>query len=620
MPSDSDPGLDATQAQPPGTDDTLAPAARSDTKVSSDAPPAGAPVRLSLPAYELGGLLGRGGMGDIVQGRDRKIGRDVAIKQLRTDTPSAEAVARFLREARIQARLEHPSIVPVHELGRDAQDVPYFTMKKLTGRTLQELLASDAVPRRQRLLRMFADICLAVEFAHARGVVHRDLKPANVMCGDFGEVYVLDWGLARIVDEQEPSASASFSLEISADVSSVGGMTQAGTMLGTPGWMAPEQIENASVVGTEADVYALGAILFEILAGEPVHPRGQGALTSTLVGVTEGPQQRRPDRNVPPELDALCTAALATDPRQRPSAKELAERLQSYLDGDRDVERRRELAATFVTRAREALAKGAVEHRVEAMQAAGRALALDPESSDAGAIVTMLMFEPTREYPPDLARELTASEVNVQRRQGRAAMMSFVVVLAYLVLAATNGINNLPLVLAIGGFTLLHAGVVWRITQRVATSNEMLLVAAGNALLAALISRTLGSMIIVPAVTCIMALSLTSYPQLIDRRWIVIALLVASWVIPVGLEHVGVLAPTWSIEGATIELTSHVMQIGGNHTTAILIGSNIVTIVVFGLFSSALATSRRNAMRQSEIQAWHLRQLLPTARPATAAA
>jgi len=617
MPSDSDPGHDATLTPLPATDDTLAQPARSDTLVSSGGMTTGAPVRLSLSKYELGGLLGRGGMGDIVSGRDKTIGRDVAIKQLRTDTPNAEAVARFLREARIQARLEHPSIVPVHELGYDAQGVPYFTMKKLTGRTLQELLASDAPPPRQRMLRMFAEVCLAVEFAHARGVVHRDLKPANVMVGDFGEVYVLDWGLARIVEEKEAPSS---SLEIGADVSSVGGMTQAGTMLGTPGWMAPEQIENASLVGTEADVYALGAILFEILAGETVHPRGQGALTSTLVGVSEGPQQRRPDRNVPPELDELCTAALATTPKQRPSVKVLAERLQGYLDGDRDVERRRDLAATFVTRAQKALAKGAVEHRVEAMQAAGRAVALDPESSEAVAIVTRLMFEPTREYPPELERELTASEVNVQRRQGRVAMMSLLVVLSYLVIVATNGVRNVPLVLAIGGYTVLHAGVVWRITQRVATPGQMMVVAAGNALLAALISRTLGSMIIVPAVTCIMALSLTSYPQLIDRRWIVIALLVASWVIPVGLEQVGVLAPTWSIDGATIELTSHVMRIGGNHTMAILIGSNIVTIVVFGLFSSALATSRRNAMRQSEIQAWHLRQLLPTARTTTSAA
>jgi tRNA A-37 threonylcarbamoyl transferase component Bud32 len=606
MPSDSDPAHDATLAQATPIDDQT---------LASHGPSSGSARRLSLPDYELGALIGRGGMGDVVLARDKSIGRHVAIKQLRMEKPTDEAVARFLREARIQARLEHPSIVPVHHLGTDDQGLPYFSMKKLTGKTLQELLASEAPPPRQRILRMFADVCLAVEFAHSRGVVHRDLKPANVMIGDFGEVYVLDWGLARVIDERE--ADSSSSLAIGADVSSVGGMAQAGAMLGTPGWMAPEQIENASQVGTSADVYALGAILFEILAGETVHPRGQGALTSTLVGVTEGPAQRRPDRNIAPELDAMCTGALATKAAQRPSVKELVERLQGYLDGDRDVERRRELAASFVRRARDAMATGAVERRVDAMQAAGRALALDPESGDAIALVTTLMFEPARKYPAELERELTASEVVIQRRQGRVAMLTFLVVLGFIVLAATNGVTNMPFVIGIASYTFVHAAIVWRITQKVATSREMLVVAASNALLAALLSRTLGSMVIVPAVTCIMALSLTAYPQLIDRKWAVIGMLVASWVVPIALEQLGVLAPTWALDGTTIELTSNVMQIGGNHTTAILVGSNIVTIIVFGLFSSALATSRRNAMRQSEIQAWHLRQLLPTARTAT---
>jgi hypothetical protein len=128
---------------------------------------------------------------------------------------------------------------------------------------------------------------------------------------------------------------------------------------------------------------------------------------------------------------------------------------------------------------------------------------------------------------------------------------------------------------------------------------------------AGLLSRTLGSMIIVPAVTCIMALSLTSYPQLIDRKWAVIGVLVASWVAPVVLEQQGVLDSTWELVGDRIVLAAAVMTIGGTHTAAILIGANVVTIVVFGLFASALATSRRDAMRQLEVQAWRLRKLLP---------
>jgi hypothetical protein len=143
--------------------------------------------------------------------------------------------------------------------------------------------------------------------------------------------------------------------------------------------------------------------------------------------------------------------------------------------------------------------------------------------------------------------------------------------------------------------------------------NQLLIVAFSNSLMAALLSRSLGSMIVVPAITCIMALSLTSYPQLIDRKWLVVTFLVASWLTPVILEQVGVLQPTWEVVGRSVVLSSHVMAIGGMHTALLLIGSNIATFVVFALFASAVATSRRDAMRRAEIQAWHLRQLLPAA-------
>ena len=601
---DSDPAQDATLAAPKSSSNTVA----------SHGPPSGSGRgrRLSLQNYNIGDLLGSGGMGEVVVAHDKQIGRDVAIKQLRAEAPSADVVARFLREARIQARLEHPAIVPVHHMGTDERGLPFFTMKKLTGTTLLALLGKAEQLPRPRMLRVFVEVCQAVEFAHARGVVHRDLKPANIMVGDFGEVYVLDWGLARLMTERETQPW------IAADVDSLDGVTQAGAMLGTPGYMAPEQIDDAHSVGPAADVYSLGAILFEILSGLAVHPRGNGAIASTIRGEIVGPAQRRPERNVPPELESLCLAALALAPDDRPSVKQLADKVQGFLDGDRDVVARKELALAFQRRAREALDSGDVARRAEAMHAAGRALVLDPESNEAAAIVSTLIFTPAREHPTQLASELAASEIAIQRRQGRAALASFAVILAFIATAITNGAPNWTFVGGFVGYLVVHASVVWWITQRPATPSRMVIVAAGNALLAALISRTYGSMVIVPAVTCIMALSLTAYPQLIDRTWTVIGLLVTSWVVPVVLETAGVLAPTWAIEGDKIVLASSVMTIGGGHSAAILVGSNVLTIIVFGLFSSELAKSRRNAMRQAEIQAWHLRQLLPTTRALTA--
>src|SRR6476469_2007000 len=152
--------------------------------------------------YRLARLIGKGGMGEVMAARDEQVGRDVAIKRMRAASPSERSIQRFLREASIQGRLEHPAIVPVHEIGRDSDGLPFFAMKKITGTTLSDLLVENELPL-QKLLRGFANVCLAVEFAHVRGIVHRDLKADNIMMGDFGEVYVLDWGVAKVAGEED---------------------------------------------------------------------------------------------------------------------------------------------------------------------------------------------------------------------------------------------------------------------------------------------------------------------------------------------------------------------------------------------------------------------------------
>src|SRR5262245_11065925 len=242
--------------------------------------------------YAFGEVIGRGGMGEVVLAHDRRIGRDVAIKRLHSEAePTEEDIARFLREARIQARLDHPAIVPVYELARDEKDRPYFTMKRLSGVTLSDMLSSPA-PTRQRLLRAFAEVCRAIDFAPTRGTVHRDLKPGNIVLGEFGEVYVLDWGVARVLDDLEDEV-------IPSDTATLEGTAPEGQVLGTPGYMAPEQLTEPEV-GKPADIYSLGAILFEILAGEPVHPR-KDAIARTLAGGDQSPSRRRPDRQIAPE-------------------------------------------------------------------------------------------------------------------------------------------------------------------------------------------------------------------------------------------------------------------------------------------------------------------------------
>ncbi|HEU4535735.1 MAG TPA: serine/threonine-protein kinase, partial [Polyangiaceae bacterium] len=193
--------------------------------------------------YEARGVLGEGGVGEVRSCRDRLVGREVALKVLRPGSAgSAEARERFVREARVQGQLEHPAVVPVYDLGLAPGGEAYFTMRQVRGKTLDEIVrglaAGDPAVRekytRRRLLTALRSVCLAIDFAHRRGVLHRDLKPANIILGDFGEVYVLDWGLAKVAGAEDPT------FEPLDDPTA--GHTMQGQMLGTPGYMAPEQV------------------------------------------------------------------------------------------------------------------------------------------------------------------------------------------------------------------------------------------------------------------------------------------------------------------------------------------------------------------------------------------
>jgi len=383
-------------------------------------------TRIIASPYAFGDTIGTGGMGEIVVAHDKRIGRDIAVKRLKKATPSEQEITRFLREARVQARLEHPAIVPVYELGRDIDGSPYFTMKRVTGATLLQVLPGEPAIS-QRLLRAFAEVCLAIEFAHTRGFVHRDLKPGNIMLGDFGEIYVLDWGLARVVGD---------SPLVTDDIESLDGSSakEPTSVLGTPGYISPEQLQSSAAVGRPSDVYALGAILFELLTKSPLHPRAtQAAIASTLsVATIVSPALRVPSIAIPPELDSACSAALSLDPARRPTARQLGERVQAYLDGDRDLLRRKQVATEQLWQSRVALERG---DRAEAMRCSGRALALDPDLSGAAELVTGLMLEPPREPPPELQAALHAADEQSVHRHAATSIIAYLALAAFLPVA-----------------------------------------------------------------------------------------------------------------------------------------------------------------------------------------
>jgi serine/threonine protein kinase len=277
--------------------------------------------------YELGPEIAGGGMGRVLLARDRRLGRVLAIKVMRAETP--EHLARFVNEARITARLQHPAIVNVHEAGRLPSGEPFYAMKRVVGRPLSEVIVAAAtLEERLALLPRLLTVAEAIAYAHAEGIVHRDLKPQNIMVGDFGETVVLDWGIAKEIGAAEPAPAAA------AGPAKAGpGFTVVGTVLGTPGFMAPEQAAGEPV-GLRADVFALGSLLYLLVAGEPPYRGRSGSAVIRAV------QERAPaplgERfpGVPPDLVAIVEKAMARDPAARyPSAKELADDLRRFLTG-----------------------------------------------------------------------------------------------------------------------------------------------------------------------------------------------------------------------------------------------------------------------------------------------
>jgi len=309
------------------TADTLAAPGTTRSRPASD----GEPAALELPRYRHRTALGQGGMGRVDRVHDLDLVRDVAIKQLRGELcGDPDMIEQFLWEARVTARLDHPHIVPVHDLGSAGDGRRYFTMKLVRGVTLEAVIAglragdpaltaAYGLPRR---LRLFLQLCNAIGFAHARGVLHRDLKPANVMVGEFGELLVTDWGLALPL----PGPAGD-------DLRALLPAVLAERSAGTPSYMSPEQARGEPLE-SGSDQYTLGLILYELVALRRALDGGNAVAVMAMASAGEMPPLATLSPGAPAGLAAVIAKATATDPADRyPDVSALAADIETVLDG-----------------------------------------------------------------------------------------------------------------------------------------------------------------------------------------------------------------------------------------------------------------------------------------------
>ena len=372
----SDPSTPTLASEPPRDElgDTVpAPASSGDAAAPDAAPAPGQEprTRTSRPTvpgdrYRLGAELGRGGMGRVVEAYDAQLNRTVAYKEVLARGGSNHT-RRFAREVQLTARLEHPSIVPLYDSGITGDGRPFYVMRRVSGRPLEEAIArARGLDERLTLVPAVLAAIDAVAHAHRRGVIHRDLKPANILVGELGETVVIDWGLAKVIGEADGGGGGGDDAAAPSPSDSL--HTQIGAVFGTPGFMAPEQARGEEL-GTQGDVYALGAMLYHLLAGVPPHkgPSATAVLEAThkhdiapLAEVAPG---------CPRELVAIVDKALSFDQGTRyADAGALAEDLRRFLAG--------QLVAAHRYTSAQRLARFARRHRAALVVAAIAAVAV----------------------------------------------------------------------------------------------------------------------------------------------------------------------------------------------------------------------------------------------------
>ncbi len=474
--------------------------------------------------------------------RDVRLARNVVCRRLE-GAATPEAIERFLDEGRLQGALEHPAIVPVLDVGLDADGRPYHVLREVRGTTLADAIGK--LPQR-RLLSALVDVCRAIDHAHGQKVVHRDLRAAHVLLGDFGEVYVQGWGQARHTGERGA---------------------------------APAD-----------DVAALGLLLFEILCLQPL-PEGEDVMAAA----------RKLGRTGPPELLDACAAAT----RRYGSALDLAGAIQGWLDGVRDLARRRDLAARHRERAQAASSEG---DRTTALREAGSAVALAPNDPAAAELLARLVLEAPRDNDPAAAAVVEASDAAERREQARIATGSFLALPAFMLLLLWPGMRRYDLMVALIALGFVQMTFAYWAYRHRSGPTWVWGSLVGNVVMLMVFTRVYGPLLCVPAMAATLTLTSLTVPGI--RPWpLVPVLLSASVLIPWGAEALGLIAKTTWVTGDSVVIVSDVVALPRGPTLAVLAIHAVALVAVATNYTRHLNQVNRAARLRLLSQAWHLSKI-----------
>ncbi|HBQ17245.1 MAG TPA: hypothetical protein DEF51_41010 [Myxococcales bacterium] len=572
-----------------------------------------------MGAYRLIERLGVGGMGEVWRADHRTLARPAAIKLVRPELLGARdsddamrTLTRFEREARATAVLTSPHTIEVYDFGRADDGSFYYVMELLEGMDLEALTQRHGVMPEERVVHLLLQVCHSLRDAHENGLVHRDIKPANIILGEFGEVYLLDWGLAGLAKQRDEAVRELKALRLTRE-------TMPGSLLGTPGYMSPEQATGGvQELGPPADVYALGCILFEILTLMPLHD-GEGVvslLDATIRGTTDRrPSRRATHQKIDPELDRIVMRATALSSEDRfQSARELFLEIETYLDGRRDEEQRMQLAderaRAAATEAKAALSKGdSFEERRQALRDAVGALSLDPSNELALRTFADVTTTPPDALPPDVDESLADASAARLRWVGGAVSIVYASAFVYLPFIAASVVEHwLPVVVSYG--FLLTAAVVGLLTARAARPRPRWIAAAmvlSNIGFAAT-APFFGPLLVTPS---LLAINTAPYALYLGTRGRRLALAFGLGTIStvIGLGMMGAIPVEYAFQDGVLVVHSGALRFAPIPTLVLL------TLLALGQMLGAMLGASRiradldRAERALHMQSWLLRGL-----------